>query len=294
MWGKLFRWGVFLGLIGEAVYWVITRPDRLNSEQVAALSGNVQQGQTVFIASGCASCHAGADATGDEKLVLKGGQRFPSEFGTFIAPNISMHPNAGLGSWSQEQFLNAVLKGVSPEGQHYFPAFPYTAYTKMTLQDGADLWAYMQTLPLDPTPSAAHEVAFPINIRRNLGGWKYLFMSEDWVAEAPTPELERGRYLVEALGHCAECHTSRNALGALETAQWMQGAPDPSGKGRVPGITPSILMWVEADIVEYLTSGFTPEFDTAGGHMVNVIENTAQLSPEDRVAIARYLLALPN
>ncbi|MCY4335833.1 MAG: cytochrome c [Litoreibacter sp.] len=294
MWGKLFRWGVFLGLIGAACYWVVTRPTTLDLEQIAALAGDAEAGQIVFIAAGCASCHARESISGDEKLVLAGGQRFPSDFGTFVAPNISMDPDHGIGSWNQSDFLNAVVKGVSPTGKHYFPAFPYTSYNKMTLQDGAHLWAYMQTLSKSGAPSQPHEIAFPFSIRRNLGGWKFLFLSQDWVAAAPTPTLERGRYLVEALGHCAECHTPRNALGALDTARWMQGAPDPSGKGRVPGITPAILGWVEADIIEYLFSGFTPEFDTAGGHMANVIENTAQLPKEDREAIAAYLLALPN
>ncbi|MEM7471085.1 MAG: cytochrome c [Pseudomonadota bacterium] len=272
----------------------MTRPSTLPETALAGLNGTATQGEIIFTAAGCASCHSPADATGADKLVLAGGQRFPSEFGTFIAPNISPDAQHGIGGWTQLQFTNAVIKGVSPNGQHYFPAFPYTSYNKMSLQDAADLWAYMQTLPANATPSQPHEVAFPFNIRRNLGGWKFLFLNDEWILDASTPQLERGRYLVEALGHCAECHTPRNTLGGLDTTRWMQGAPDPSGKGRVPGITPANLGWVEADITEYLTSGFTPEFDTAGGHMVNVIENTALLRDQDREAIAAYLLNLPN
>ncbi len=293
MLGRIFRWGVFLTLIGLGVYWFITIPKTVSDEQLAGLSSSSEDGEQVFHAAGCASCHAAEKAEGDAKLVLAGGQRFPSPFGTFVAPNISTDTSHGIGGWTQAEFVSAVVQGTSPEGQHYFPAFPYSSYAKMTLQDAVNLHAYMQTLPSDATPNAQHDVAFPFNIRRNIGGWKFLFLSEDWVSDANTPELERGRYLVEALGHCAECHTPRNALGGLDRARWMQGAADPSGKGRIPGITPAQLGWVAADIAEYLKSGFTPEFDTAGGHMVAVVENTAKLPPEDRAAIAAYLLALP-
>lgn len=290
---RLFRWSVFLTLVGLAAFWWLTRPEIISEEQLAGLSSSSEAGQLVFTASGCASCHADPKAEGDDKLRLGGGQRFPSDFGTFIAPNISQDPTDGIGSWTQAQFVTAVLKGVGPRGQHYFPAFPYTSYAKMTPQDAVDLFAYMKTLPVDPTRSLPHEVAFPFNIRRSIGGWKKLFVSTDWVLETDDAQLQRGRYLVEALGHCTECHTPRNMLGGLTLSRWMQGALDPSGKGRIPAITPAALGWSAADIEDYLKSGFTPEFDTAGGHMVAVIENTSQLPDEDRAAIAAYLLALP-
>jgi len=206
---RLFRWGLFLTLAGLVVFWWVTRPEIVSSEQLAGLSSSAQAGQTVFIASGCASCHAAPGAEGEAKLLLAGGQSFPSDFGTFIAPNISQDPTDGIGGWSQSEFVTAVLKGVSPAGRHYFPAFPYTSYTKMTLQDAVDLYAYMQTLPVDPTRTQPHQVEFPFNIRRTIGGWKMLFVKEDWVVETSDPQQQRGRYLVEALGHCAECHLSR-------------------------------------------------------------------------------------
>ena len=289
----MVRWGLFLTIIGAAIFWMVTQPDIVSDEALAGLTSDPSAGAEVFTAAGCASCHAGKDATGEAKLLLSGGQRFPSEFGTFIAPNISPDPTNGIGGWSEADFASALLHGTAPGGDHYFPAFPYTSYNKMTMQDVVNLHAYIKTLPPVATPSAPHEVGFPFSIRRNLGGWKFLFMDRDWVAGADTEQMERGRYLVEALAHCAECHTPRNMLGALDTSQWMRGAPDPSGTGRVPGIAPDQLGWSEADIVEYLTTGFTPEFDTAGGHMVSVIENTAQLPESDRKAIAAYVLALP-
>ncbi|WP_298290971.1 cytochrome c [uncultured Litoreibacter sp.] len=294
MLGRLFRWGVFLGLVGLGAFWFVTMPQSVSDGELTGLTADAAAGQQVFTAAGCASCHAASKAEAGDKLVLAGGQTFPSPFGTFTAPNISQDPDHGIGGWSASDLASAVIKGTSPDGQHYFPAFPYASYAKMTPQDAVNLHAYMQTLPADATPSQPHDIGFPFNIRRTLGGWKMLFVSESWVLDTDDPQLQRGRYLVEALGHCAECHTPRNALGGLQKDNWMQGAPDPSGKGRIPGVTPAILGWSQADIAEYLNSGFTPEFDTAGGHMVEVVENTAQLTQEDREAIAAYLMALPN
>ncbi len=294
MLGRLFRWGVFLGLVGLGAFWFVTMPQSVSDGELTGLTADAAAGQQVFTAAGCASCHAAPKAEAGAKLVLAGGQTFPSPFGTFTAPNISQDPDHGIGGWSASDLASAVIKGTSPDGQHYFPAFPYASYAKMTPQDAVNLHAYMQTLPADATPSQPHDIGFPFNIRRTLGGWKMLFVSESWVLDTDDPQLQRGRYLVEALGHCAECHTPRNALGGLQKDNWMQGAPDPSGKGRIPGVTPAILGWSQADIAEYLNSGFTPEFDTAGGHMVEVVENTAQLTQEDREAIAAYLMALPN
>ncbi len=179
---------------------------------------------------------------------------------------------------------------MSPAGAQYYPVFPYASYAKTTLQDIVDLRAFLATLPADPAPNAPHEVGFPYNIRLAPGGWKLLPLDPSWVVTGDlSPEEERGRYLAEALGHCGECHTPRGALGAMDRARWLAGGPVPAGKGNFPNITPAKLDWSEADIVEYLTSGFTPDYDSAGGHMALVIENTAHLSESDRAAIAAYL-----
>ena len=120
------------------------------------------------------------------------------------------------------------------------------------------------------------------------------FFSDDYVLHNPeNPQIERGRYLVEALGHCGECHTPRGILGQLDKSRWLQGAPNPSGAGQIPGIDPGQLDWIEDDIAYYLETGFTPDFDSAGGKMAEVIENTAKLSAEDRSAIAAYLKTVP-
>ncbi|WP_138464936.1 cytochrome c [Poseidonocella sp. HB161398] len=279
-------------LIGVGMFLWLTAPAKLPRETRQALSAaapDTARGERIFLAAGCASCHAAPEAEGDAKLVLAGGMRFPSDFGTFIAPNIS--PSAqGIGGWTTDDLALALTRGVSPEGRHYYPAFPYTSYIRMEPADIADLKAFLDTLPASEIPSQPHEVGFPFNIRRSLGIWKRMFLRDGWVvADAPA----EGRYLVEALGHCGECHTPRNALGATDRSRWLAGAPNPGGEGRIPGITPAQLDWSEDDIAYYLESGFTPDFDSVGGHMAFIVENYGQLPAEDRAAVAAYLKTVP-
>ena len=281
-------------VIGAGAAWVLTAPSLRHSEKVAGLNGDVATGEAVFWAAGCASCHMAPGATGEAQKVLAGGMAFTSAFGTFYAPNISTDAGQGIGGWTPAELAGAVMDGVSPNGAHYYPVLPYNAYNKMAAQDMADLTAFLGTLPADATPSKPHDVGFPFNIRRSLGGWKLLFERDDWVLQqAPTPVVERGRYIVEALAHCGECHTPRNALGGLDRSRWLAGAPNPDGKGTVPNITPGKLQWSEGEIVEYLTTGFTPEYDSVGGHMAHVVENMARLPDSDRAAVAAYLKAVP-
>jgi mono/diheme cytochrome c family protein len=151
----------------------------------------------------------------------------------------------------------------------------------------------MRTLPADPTPSAAHDLAFPWNIRLGIGAWKRLNLDPSPVVAGLSGEAERGRILAEGIGHCAECHTPRGPLGGLDRDRWMAGGPNPDGEGTIPNITPARLDWSAGDIAYYLESGFTPSYDTAGGSMVEVIRGTARLTAEDRAALAAYLKALP-
>ena len=291
---RLFYAVVGLGLLGLAGFLLLSAPRPGNSAAFAGLTGDVGKGEMVFWAAGCASCHTAPNAAAADRPVLAGGQAFASPFGTFIAPNISTDPEAGIGGWSTAAFAHAIADGVSPQGQHYFPALPYAAYARMEPQDVVDLKAFMDSLPADPTASKPHQISFPFNIRRSLGMWKLMFLRDGWVLEGEvTPQVARGRYIAEALAHCGECHTPRNVLGGLDTARWLGGAPDPSGKGTIPNITPGKLTWSEAEIVEYLTSGFTPDFDTVGGHMAHVVDNMARLPASDRAAVAAYLKAVP-
>lgn len=280
-------------MMGAAGAWWITAPAPLPAETFAGLTGDAARGELVFTAAGCASCHMAPDAKGEAQLVLAGGMRFPSDFGTFIAPNIS--PSAqGIGGWSVADLGNALMRGVSPGGKHLYPALPYASYARMQPQDVADIHAYIQTLPPSDVESPAHEIGFPFSIRRSLGVWKAMFLTDGWVLTGDlTPEETRGREIVEALAHCGECHTPRNALGGMDMGRWLAGAPNPSGEGNIPNITPAKLTWSAGEIVSYLTSGFTPEFDSVGGHMAHVVENMAKLPDSDRQAVAAYLKKIP-
>ena len=290
---KLIRALIVLALVGLAVFWFVTRPKTLSEGDLAGFVPSLARGEYIFNAAGCASCHAAEGATGEEMLVLSGGKAFPSPFGTFRAPNISPSPQ-GIGDWTDLDLANALHEGVGKDGKHLFPSLPYASYRKMAFADIKSLYVYMQTLPPSDAENLPHEIGFPFNIRRTLGGWKFLFLKDGFVMNDLSPEEERGRYIVEALAHCGECHTPRNALGGLDTSQWLGGAASPDGRGRIPNITPAGLDWSEGEIVEYLTSGFTPEFDVAGGLMTEVIANTSKLPAEDLQAIAAYLKAVPS
>ena len=291
----LLRWTLILGLIvGAAAF--VTRPQRVDPGVYSGLTPDPENGALVFHASGCASCHTAPAAEADEPgapPVLSGGYRIESPFGTFVAPNITPS-EAGIAGWTEVDLANAMVKGTSPGGANYYPAFPYTTYTRMTPQDVVDLKAYLDTLPASDTVAPEHELSFPFTLRRGLALWKWLNLDADWVlTDAATPQVERGRYLVEAMGHCAECHTPRDVTGGLDRKAWLTGAPNPTGQGRIPGITPGQLDWSESDIAYYLESGFTPDYDSAGGDMAQVVANLARIPAEDRAAIAAYLKALP-
>ncbi len=291
---RIFLTLIALILIGAVAGLYITRPRTIPADEIAAIEPDLDRGAWAFAAGGCSSCHAAPSATGDDKLILAGGERFETDFGTFIAPNISPDPEHGIGTWSTEDLVNAVMMGTSPGGQHYYPAFPYTSYAKADLADVVSLAAYMKTLPADPTPSLPNEVGFPFNIRASLGGWKLLFQRGGWAVDVgDDPQVLRGQALAEGLGHCGECHTARNALGGPNLNVWLGGAPNPSGQGRIPNVTSGGLDWSAEDIAIYLESGFTPDFDSAGGTMADVVENMGKLTPEDRAAIAAYVKAAP-
>jgi len=248
----------------------------------------------MFFAGGCASCHATPNQ--DDKTLLGGGLGLKSPFGTFYVPNISPDPNDGIGRWSEADFVTAMVKGTSPEGRHLFPAFPYPSYQRMRIEDVRDLFAHMKTLPAAQEKSKAHDVPFPFNIRRSLGGWKLLFLDGEPFKPDPTKDAvwNRGAYLVNGPGHCAECHSPRNLLGGIVASQRFAGGPDPSGEGFVPNITQKGLSnWSHEQLVKLFETGDLPDGDSVGGEMGKVVANTARLSAADRSAIATYIKSLP-
>src|SRR6476620_5072541 len=285
---------ILVGAAGVGIFWWLTIPAVVRPASLAAYTPNLANGITTFNAGGCSSCHAVPKQP--DRLKLGGGLAMPSPFGTFYVPNISSAPTYGIGRWSEADFVTAVLKGTSPDGAHYFPAFPYASYQHAKIEDVRDLFAYLKTLPPVTGRVRDHDVPFPFNVRRHTGIWKLLFVDgKPFVPDATrSAEWNRGAYLVNGLGHCAECHSPRNLLGGIVEKQRFAGGPNQEGEGWVPNITQKGLgEWSTKDIADFLETGQMPEGDTAGGSMVRVIRNTSQLSAEDRAAMAEYLKSLP-
>lgn len=283
-------------LVAAGAFWWLSAPRTLAAGELPDGPGDTARGERIFWAAGCASCHAAPGATGEARLVLAGGLTLETPLGPIVAPNISPSPQ-GIGAWSAADLANALIAGVSPQGTHYTPAFPWTSYRNMRLGDAVDLKAFLDTLPPSANAPAADGLPFPFGWRRPIGLWKRFAMT----APPPMPDdadatVEAGYYLTVALGHCGECHTPRTRLMAMDPARWMAGAPNPDGEGRVPNITPApdgIGDWPAGDIAYLLESGFTPEFDSVGGSMASVTTNYAHLPGADRDAVAAYLKAIP-
>jgi mono/diheme cytochrome c family protein len=291
---KLTFLALVLSAIGVAAFWLLTRPAQVEASTLGAHTPNPDNGRTIFFAGGCNSCHATPNQ--DDKTRLGGGMALNSPFGTFYVPNISPDPNDGIGAWTEAQFVTAMLKGTSPAGEHYYPAFPYTSYQRMRTEDLRDLFAHLKTLPPVQGRAPAHDLPFPFNVRLLLGGWKLLYLDGEPFRPDPAqpPEWNRGAYLVNGPGHCAECHSPRDLLGGIKRGQRFAGGPNPEGEGWVPNITQAGLKdWSVENIEEVLKTGRTPEGESVGSSMRAVVRNTSQLPPADRKAIAVYIKALP-
>ncbi len=257
----------------------------------------LERGKYIFDASGCANCHTDRAKKGP---LLGGGAAIKTPFGTFYGPNISPHPERGIGKWSDAQFIRAMREGVSPAGDHYYPAFPYTSFTLMTDRDIKDLKAYIFSLPPIDRQNRPHTLGFPYNIRWGLWFWKTLYLEEGPYKAAPdkSKEWNRGAYLVEALTHCGECHTPRTSLGGMKRSLSMAGNAQGPDNERIPNITPDpktgIGKWSLAEIIDSLETGSLPDGDEFGSLMYDVVEHgTSKLTDADRRAIAVYLKALP-
>lgn len=275
-----------------ATAWFASAPRPLGAPVADAVAGpgDAAAGRVIFFAAGCDACHMSPGQS--DPLRLGGGRELKTPFGSFYPPNISQDPQDGIGAWSARDFAQAVLLGVSPRGEHYYPAFPYSSYRRMSATDVRDLYAFIRTLPAVSGRAPANALMFPFTIRRAVGLWKRLYL-----APRPFPDVagrdavwKLGRYLVEGPGHCAECHSPRDILGGIIPHRRLTGGPSMDGQGRAPDITARGLKdWSQADIVEALTSGITPNGDALGGRMAAVVRNTAELPPSYREAIAVYL-----
>ena len=260
----------------------------------AAERDPAERGRYLAAAASCETCH-----TAEGGQPFAGGRALKTPFGTFYTPNITPDGETGIGRWTESQFLRALREGVRPDGADYYPAFPYTSFTKLADADALAIRAYLSSIPAVRQPNRPHALSFPYSWRFLLNGWKWLFFDPGRFRPMPgrSAEENRGAYLVTAVVHCGECHTPRNSLGAMDNDRFLAGNPaGPDGKS-VPNITPDpkagIGNWSEDEIVQVLTDGQTPNFDEVAGSMAEVVRNTARLSPEDRRAIAAYLQLVP-
>lgn len=255
----------------------------------------VERGKYLFHAALCEVCH-----TAEDGKFLAGGRPLPSPFGTFYSPNITPDPRTGIGAWSEEEFVRALRDGVAPDGRHYYPAFPYTAYTRLRRQDMLAIKAYLDTVEPIDQPNRDHDLSWYASWRKPIGLWKWLYFEPGEFQPDPARDAawNRGAYLAKAAAHCAECHTPRNILGALDPDLRYSGAKDGPEGETTPNITPhkkqGIGTWTVSMLSFYLEIGMDPKGDFAGSLMAKVIDKgTGKLTAEDRDAIATYLLSLP-
>ena len=259
---------------------------------LGAFAQDAKRGAYLSKAAGCVGCH-----TEEKKdaVPYAGGRALKTPFGTFYGPNITPHKEAGIGAWSEADFVRALRDGRRPDGANFFPAFPYTSFTRMSDADIRDLWAYLRTLPANATPSKPHELGFFYRWRFLVTIWKWFFFTPGpFVADAAkSAVLNRGAYLIQALGHCGECHTARNFLGAMKSTRFLAGAK--LGKTAVPNITPARLKGVsDAELKDVLRTGMTSDGDVLAESMSEVVRNTtSQLTAQDLDAMIAYLRSLP-
>ena len=256
----------------------------------------VARGAYLFAAADCVACHSDAKHGG---APLAGGPPLATPFGTFHAPNITSDKADGIGGWSEADFRRALRDGRGRRGQFLYPVFPYPSFTGLADQDIADLYAYLMAQPAVAKPSEPQQARFPFGFRPLLAAWRLLFFTPGPLAPVPgqSDEWNRGRYLVDAVAHCGECHTPRNMFGALRQSRAFAGNPQGPDGQKAPNITPDpktgIGQWSIEDITTLLKTGQTPEFDFVGAGMGDVVRGTATLSDADRHAIAVYLKSLP-
>jgi mono/diheme cytochrome c family protein len=255
-------------------------------------------GEKLFNASGCHSCHLPSKDSGFDTTSVAGGTALRTPVGTLYPPNITPDPETGIGSWSDADFVNAMQKGISKNGGHLIPAFPYTSYTHMTVEDVLDIKAYLMSLPSIKNVVPAHDVPALAVVRFGLGGWKLLGLDETKtiVDPAQTESWNRGKYLVDGPGHCNECHTPRTLFMTSNTSKYLAGGPHPEGEGKVPSLRDLVGRGKykdAADLVSAFQFGEMMGYNRmSSGGMGKVQTNLSKLPEADLKAIAEYITSL--
>lgn len=273
----------------------------LSSASAVAMDASlVQRGRYLAIAGNCASCHT---RRGGEALA--GGAAFKTPFGTVYSTNITPDAKTGIGNWTREQFLRALRQGVRPDGEHLYPVFPYTAFTKITAEDATALFAYVRTIPPVSAEARQDELRFPYNQRWLISFWNMMFFNEGVYKPDNTKSAEwnRGAYLVEGPGHCSACHSPRDFLGAERNELRMTGGEYvgevPGGALRVwstPNLTSvksGLASWTVEDLATFLKTGRNSFTETFGPMNEVIMNSTRYLRDADTHAMAVYLKSLP-
>lgn len=287
---KLAIFAVAFGAVAAIGLW--QWPIGQDTEPVAA-EGDAERGAYLARMAGCISCHTNSAGGGSP---LAGGVRLKSPYGTFVTPNITTDPDHGIGAWSVVDFDRAVRQGISPEGEPYYPAFPYLFYAKLSDQDVADLWVAFRTVAPVAEDTGTHDLAFPFDVRFGLKLWRALYFQP--AAFQPDPahdeQWNRGAFIVTGPSHCGACHTPRNLVGARDESRRFAGAGGLPGGDKSPAITTEHFLregWNAGDIEIALELGILPDGDTLGGSMGEVVRDvTSFFTAEDLKAVAAYLM----
>lgn len=267
------------------------------ANEITKDDNSIARGAYIARTSNCISCHTDVK---DGSPLLGGGRPITTKFGIFFTPNITADPITGIGQWNLEDFRNALTQGVSPQEEYYYPVFPYTSFNAMSTTDIEDLWRYLESVPTAKTVNRKHQIKFPFSLSLVPRLWRKTFFRHKPFHFNPKESLRwnRGSYLVEVLGHCHECHSPRNFIGAIIKKEAYSGAKHPTENSYIPNITPDptsgIGHWDEDDISWFLETGFLPDGDVTTGVMAEIVEtSTSQLTMSDREAIAIFLKSLP-
>ncbi len=270
--------------------WAIQGPD-FAGRNLSGLEGDVDRGAYVARLSGCIACHTDVKSG---RGVLAGGTEIETDFGSFFPPNITPHPEDGIGDWSLDDFSRALTLGLDPDGKHYFPSFPYPFYTRLGDQQIVDLWAAVQSVPAVDGGPPPHGLRFPFGFHEGVGVWQRMFFEAGELDPVPakSDSWNRGRVLAQGPAHCGACHTPRNLLGARIESQRYEGGEGPGGE-KIPAITATVLEergWTKEDLIYALRTGVMPDGDNFGGSMAEVVvDGTRYWTDADLSALAEYI-----
>jgi mono/diheme cytochrome c family protein len=291
-WKRSFLIAAGIGVVAIVALGAARMSDQKLPAAPASSAALIEEGRYLAIAGDCAACHTRAGGP-----AMAGGFPLQTPFGVIYSPNLTPDKETGIGDWSRADFVRAMREGLGPHRGNLYPAFPYPYYARVTVKDLDAIYAYLMSQPAFSYEAPKNEMDFPYNIRLAVTGWNWLFFRSKAFEPDPAQSAEwnRGAYLFDGLGHCAACHSPRNALGAEKTGQKAQGglidtwwAPDLTGSLRT-----GLGGWTKEEIAQFLKTGVNAHTQVYGS-MTEVIQNSTSLMTDaDLAAMATYIKSLP-